>query len=89
MMMARLKLADCWVMTHSLALADLTVKDSQGVYSGAFLTGRSEINHGVRNIVVRKRTDQCCKLLLKTSRLRWFGHICCMSRERLPKALET
>ena len=28
---------------------------------------------------------QC--LLLKTKRLRWFGHVCRMGQERLPKAL--
>jgi len=44
MMMVRFKLADHWVMTHSLVLADPTLKDSQGTYLVAFLTGRCEIN---------------------------------------------
>ena len=44
--------------------------------------------HRVRNTAVRERTGQTpASLLLKTRRLRWFGHVSRMGQERLPKAL--
>ena len=37
---------------------------------------------------VRQRTGQTpASLLLKTRRLKWFGHVSRMGQERLPKAL--
>ena len=44
--------------------------------------------HRVRNTTVRERTGQTpASLLLKTRRLKWFGHVSRMGQERLPKAL--
>ena len=44
--------------------------------------------HRVRNTTVRERTGQIpASLLLKTRRLKWFGHVSRMGQERLPKAL--
>ena len=44
--------------------------------------------HWVRNLAVRERTGQTpASLLLKTRRIRWFGHVSWMGQERLPKAL--
>ena len=44
--------------------------------------------HRVRNTTVRERTGQTpVSLLLKTRRLRWFGHVSRMGQERLSKAL--
>ena len=44
--------------------------------------------HRVRNTTVRERTGQIpASLLLKTRRLKWFGHVSQMGQERLPKAL--
>ena len=44
--------------------------------------------HRVRNTTVRERTGQTpASELLKTRRLRWFGHVSRMGQERLPKAL--
>ena len=44
--------------------------------------------HHARNTTVRERTGQIpASLLLKTRRLKWFGHVSQMGQERLPKAL--
>ena len=44
--------------------------------------------HRLRNTTVRERTGQTpVSLLLKTGRLKWFGHVSRMGQERLPIAL--
>ena len=44
--------------------------------------------HRVWNTTNRERTGQTpASLLLKTRRLKWFGHVSRMGQERLPKAL--
>jgi len=44
--------------------------------------------HHTRNSEIRRRTGQApASLLVKRSRLRWFGHVCRMDQDRLPRML--